>query len=554
MKIVKWIGFVFILFCALSMSVAQTLDLEKTYKISRASKRGNLAGLDFDATAKTYTLTYFTDLKSKSGKYIFKYEQYVFDNDFNLVKDGEFEEESEKMKSKFKWFRFKGETYVTMGNTVEKNMMQRLVLKRKQITSSYSFWLGGYSNKTEVLEKVKPKTEDGNTYTPLDYYEDDVTGDLFILGSVLPKSGKNMDEVGQIHLLKFNKELDLIKTTNFGFQYLQSFVFGRSLTRPDIENPDMEAIDKMVLIFAPSNLGSKKQTDPNNNNYTYVKVDDQGNVVEKFSFESPASYWNINELVYTPNGEVYLYGPAAAGKDKYFNAGVKPGVSIGGGGEVKFKAIQLLKVVNGKTEYLTEASLDEIKSKQKFPASQRKTPDYEGREFGIHGYEILANGDFLVLGQNYEKTKEGGIQQFKDLIGLQFDKGGKFKFQYGIDTKEDGIAISQQSSGMTTIRTTQIFSNPQNLFESSDGNLYWLLQEIKGFGAFGGNKLLTYPRMGKVDTNSGNVSDFKAFGKGDGYYLDPTYPYLQTDKDETLVFFGADKAGKELWFARVKLK
>ena len=554
MKILKRYGLGVVLFCLCSITLAQTLDLEKTYKISRASKRGNLAGLDFDANAKTYTLTYFTDMKNKSDKYIMKYEQYVFDNDFNFIKDGEFEEETDKMKSKFKWFRFKGDKYVSMGNTVEMNMMQRLVIKQKQITSTYSYFLGGYTRKVELLEKVKPRTEDGNAYTPLVYFEDDVNGDLFICGVVVPRSGKNMEEAGKTRLIKYNKDLDLVKTTDFDFDFLQTLVYAKGLTVPDFDDPENESVNSMVFVFAPSNAGSKKQTDPNNNNYTYVKVDNKGEVIEKFSFQSPSSYWAIEEAIFVDNGDVYLYGPAAAGKDKYFNAGVKPGISIGGGGEVKYKAIQLMKVANGKMEYLTEATLDEIKSKQKFPASQRKTPDYEGREFGVNDYEILANGDFLVLGQNYEKTKEGGIQQFKDLIGLQFDKGGKFKFQYGIDTKEDGIAISQRSSGMTTIRTTQIFSNPQNLFESSDGNLYWLLQEIKGFGLFGGDKLLTYPRMGKVDTNSGNVSDFKSFGKGDGYYLDPKYPYLQTDKNETIVFFGADKAGKELWFARVKLK
>src|SRR5512133_3959317 len=84
---------------------AQQLELEKTFKISRASKRGFLAGLDYDNQAKTYTLTYFTDQKKNT----FKYEQYVFDNDFNLIKDGEFTEEAEKMKTKFKWFKFKGE-------------------------------------------------------------------------------------------------------------------------------------------------------------------------------------------------------------------------------------------------------------------------------------------------------------------------------------------------------------------------------------------------------------------------------------------------------------
>src|SRR6478609_6257274 len=90
------------LFMLTGLVFSQQLELEKTYKISRASKRGELAGLDYDRDAKTYTLTYFTGQKKNT----FKYEQYVFDNDFNFVKDGEFEEDAEKMKKKFKWFRY----------------------------------------------------------------------------------------------------------------------------------------------------------------------------------------------------------------------------------------------------------------------------------------------------------------------------------------------------------------------------------------------------------------------------------------------------------------
>lgn len=532
---------------------SQQLDLEKTYKISRASKRGNLAGLDFDPAAKTYTLTYFTDLK----KNVFKYEQYVFDGDFNFIEDREVTEEAEKMKRKFNWFRWKGESYITIGNTVEINLMQRLVLKKKQITRTYNYFLGGYSKNTDILDKVKPRTEDGNSYNPLGYYEDEINGDLFILGAITPRSGKNMDELGDLRMLKYNKDLELVKSTDLGFTYLQALVVGRAELAPDFDDPDSYGVNSISFVFAPSNAGNKKKTDPNNNNYTYVKFDKDANVVSKFNFTSPSSFWRVDEVI-TDGNSLYLYGPAAAGKDKYFNAGVKPGVSIGGGGEVKYKALQLMKITDGKMAYLTEASLDEIQTKQRFPANQRKTPDYRGREFGARGYDILANGDFFVYGQNYEATNEGAISQFKDVIGLQFDVNGKFKAQYGIDTKEDGVAIkSSTTTGINTITTTtitSIYASPQNLFESSDGSLYWLLQEVKGYGLFGGDKLLTYPRMGKVDTNTGAVSEFNAFGKSDGFFLDPKYPYLKTDKEGTVVFFGANKSGKELWFARVILK
>jgi hypothetical protein len=295
----------------------------------------------------------------------------------------------------------------------------------------------------------------------------------------------------------------------------------------------------------------KKYTDPDNNNYTYIRVDDQCNIIERFNFKSPASFWNVHEMIIAGN-ELYFYGPAMAGRDKYFNEGAGQRF---GGGEVKYKAVQLMKVSNGKMVYLTETTLDEFKAKQVFPPSQKKTPDYTGREFGVRSYNFASNGDLIVVGQNYDKTKEGNINKFEDVLGFHFDTNGKLKAQYGLDTKEKGVAVDYnylQGVGYYTVtKITSVYASPQAIIEGSDHNLYWVLQEIKGQA---NDKLLTYPRIGRINMSNNTLTDLQTFGKGEGFYLDPKYPFLETDKSETLVFFGADKAGKELWFARVKLK
>lgn len=536
------------LFTVAPMLQAQQLELEKTYKISRASKRGFLAGLDYDNEAKTYTLTYFTDQKKNT----FKYEQYVFDNDFNFIKDGEFTEDAEKMKKKFKWFRFKGDEYTVMGNTVENNMMGTLVLRKKKITYKYQFLLGGYNRKVEILEKVKPQTDDGNKFTGITHAEDDMTGELYVLASVKAKiSAKGNEDVGAIRLLKFDNELKVLKSKDFEFPYTQSLAFVRTLERENPDDSESPGIAGMIFIFAPSNALGKNAADPDNSNYTYIRVDDQCNIVERFSFKSPASFWRVDDMLVN-NNDFYFYGPAMAGRDKYFNEGA--GTRFGGG-EVKYKAVQLLKVSNGKLAYLTETTLDEFKAKQQIPPNQKKTPDYNGREFGVRSYYFTSGGDLIVLGQNYDKTKEGVITKYEDILGFHFDANGKLKAQYGLDTKEKGITVDYNylnSIGYTTVtKITTVYACPQTIIEGTDGDQYWILQEIKGQG---NGKLLTYPRIGKINMKNSTLSDLVTFGKTEGYYLDPTYPFLQTDKNETVVFFGADKQGKELWFARVKLK
>lgn len=554
------IGWVAIFLLLTSWACAQELELEKTYKISRASKRGELSGLDYDKEAKTYTLTYLTDMKKKSDKYVFKYEQYVFDNDFNFIKDAELEEDAEIMKKKFKWFRFKGEDYVTYGNSVSQQMMGGMVLKRKKITHTYRWLLGRYTTKTELLEKVKPRTEEGRSYQLVEYAEDDVTGDLYILVSVNAKIGtKNNDEVGDLTLLKYNVDLELVAKQEFNFPYKQSVAFMDILEKPTDDEEEIN-IGGFVFIFAPNDIYGKKFTDPNNNNYTYVRLDANCALQEKFNFESPTSYWRIDQMLSHENGDKYFYGPAKAGKDKYFNKGAGgPGISIGGSGEVKFKSVQLMKVANGKLAYLTETTLDEFKAKQKFPPTQRKTPDYEGREFGIRSYNFASNGDLIILGQNYDRNKNGGINKFEDILGFHFGPDGKLRSQYGLDTKESGKIVTSSTDthyGVSTITriTTTItrnFACPQLLIEGSNGKMFWLLREIKDIRD---GKLLTYPRMGNINLQNATVSSLTTFGKGDGYYLNPNYPTLETNKGESIVFFGADKAGRELWFAQVKLK
>jgi hypothetical protein len=223
---------------------------------------------------------------------------------------------------------------------------------------------------------------------------------------------------------------------------------------------------------------------------------------------------------------------------------------------MKYKAVQLMRVTNGKMVYLTETNLEEFKAKQVFPPSQKKTPDYTGREFGVNSYSFASNGDLIIVGQNYDRdNKTGMIKKYEDILGFHFDTNGKLKAQYGLDTKEKGVLVDYNylnSGGYTTVTiTTKIFGCPQTMIEGSDGDVYWILREVKDIAK---GKLLTYPRIGKIKMKDNSLTDLNTFGKGEGYYLDPKYPFLETDKSETLVFFGADKAGKELWFARVKLK
>src|SRR4051812_40334597 len=90
-------------------SFAQLDVVEKEHDISRKARKGYLGAIETNSEKNTFDVIFV--LKSSSTKVIT--ETYTFDKDLaliNIVKD---EDEIEKVKKKYKWFKFKGETYET---------------------------------------------------------------------------------------------------------------------------------------------------------------------------------------------------------------------------------------------------------------------------------------------------------------------------------------------------------------------------------------------------------------------------------------------------------
>ncbi len=513
-------------------AAAQKLDIEKTYEITGKSKRGYLGKVEYDAATKVYSLTYVTKTTDRKAKF----EVYKFDKNFNFLSKTDDEIEFEKAKLKFSWFNFKGDQYAVEAISVSGNLVGTLVLKKKRISYTYDWFFGGYNKKVEILEKIKPKNDEGNKYFYYGHEEDDVTGDILVLVG-LKEKGDPAKQGREFALLKFNKDFDKVKETNFKFDYVQALAIKRSIPKMYEGDNENTGIGGMMLVFAPiGGSGYNKVADPNKNAYTYVKVNENGELVDRVTFTSPATYWKIDEIV--PVGSdntVYVFGPSAEGKDKYYNESWAI---------TKFKAIQLMKIKDGKLQYITSANLDEIESKIKTPPSQKKSPNYEGKKFDIKGYAVGSSDDFFIYGQNFD-TGDKGIK-YRDVIGFHFDSKGVLKSQYGVDTKETNAAALSNGA-------------PQFLVEGSNHqDIYWIITEIDGLkeGANGITKLLLYPRVAKINVAAGTIGDFVTLGKVDkkAFYLDNKFPYLPVADDNALVFFGSDKPGKYIWFGKLKLE
>jgi hypothetical protein len=505
-------------------SIAQTLEAENTYEITGKSKRGALGDVTYDADNGTYTLTYVTKANDRKAKF----QVYTFDKDFNFINMEEEEIEFEKAKTKYTWFKYQGELYTTEGLYVEPNLVGTLVLKKKRITHKYDWFLLGYYTEVDILEKLKPKSDEGKKYYYHGHAEDDVTGEVLILVGVKDNINKNADpyrHFKEFVVLKVNQDVDIVSETTFKFDYPMTLAFSRY-----VENTD-GGVAGMSFVFAPmGGPGMNKVAGPNIYNFSYVSVNSDPAVVDNIPFESYSSFWKIDEMVVDEgNGDIYLFGPSAKGKDKYYNVLLSTS---------KFEAVQLMKVSGGSIAYFTETALDEFEAKLKKPSDQKKSPSYEGKKFQIATYKIASNGDFFVAGQNFDPSDDG--PKFKDIVGFHFDDRGVLKAQYSVDTKENN-------------KYSKAFGTEQLFIEGADGKkMHWIQQEIVGVSQARG-KMLAYPSIGSVMMEDGSISNFTAYGGEEGYYLDPTFPFLETEKGNTIVFFGSSKSGKDIWFARVKL-
>lgn len=496
--------------------------MEKTYQITGKSKRGKLANVQ-QLDGGNYELVYLT--KAKSKKILFQ--RYVFDNDFNFLNLEDGEIALDKVKTKFSWFKFNGNLYSVDGITLNWNPAMPLKLKKKRTTYKYDWLLLGYHKTVDVLEKVKPRDEDGLKYFAKKYFEDEITGDIYIVvgaakGLVSKDSGKQFTDM---RILKFDWNLNKTAEVKIPFEFAQEVAFGQGFGQKDPNNSEAIGILGGTLVFSPVNMkGVDAPKDKDKGNFTYVEFDSELNIIAKESFNSPSPGWAIEGASFVENSEggkdVYVYGPSAFGKDKYHNMAVM---------STKYKSFQLMKVSSGKVQYVSETVLEDFMTNKKMSPSSKKTLDYKGKNKPAFNFLSLSNDNILLYGQF---SKEGVAD---DYMGLQFDKNGKLVANY-MRNKQSKFKVKHTC--------------PQLVFENNTG-LFWESFEYTGTAEANYN----YPTITKINVNQKTMSDPLVLGKVGNkltYFSDRSFPKLSLSTNES-VYFGSDRRGKTIWFCRVKM-
>lgn len=541
----------FSLFALICVSAnAQQLSKEATHEISKKANKGYLYEPKVDEGKNEMSLTYVTKASGKSAKF----ETYKFDLNFNFKSVEETEQPLEKIKG---YKVNKGEEYTLNSFSVSANLMGTLVLQRKIVTKKWNWFWGGYDTKVKLAEKLKPKTDDGDKFIYFAHAEQDETESVLIMCG--PKDMKNaVRAYSEVHFLRYDKDMNKLGDNILKFDYPQ-FLVSANVDRSEDEDSE----DDYLMLFAPVTTAGKKAADPDMMNYTFVRVGYDGTIKEKVPFKSKAGIFNGNMFITVADGVLIL---GAVGKDDdYFNEKFSDFRPDGEGrenqeAEFKAKGFQVVKIKNGKADFVTITTLEDFEKKVKAPPGQKKAPEYTGKRFRVAELQVSPSGDIFIAGQKFTKPKGGGgpkfgnlIQssgparpQYEDILMMHFGTEGTLKAAYGVKREEDD-------------KDAKTSPNNQMLVASTDGkSMYWVIMEMKGWREekeLGDTKykFLMYPNVTKIDIANATLTAFVQFGQGKtDYFLNNKYSSLPIGKGQ-MVFLGENKNGKTLWFAKMPL-
>lgn len=435
-----------VMLLSVTVSLAQVsyMENEVAHQISNKAEQGYLGDVVMDADKKEINMYFVTATKAKK----IKVEKYVFDYDLNF-KTSEKEEydQPKAVKAKYGWFKFRNEEIEkTIGVTAEPTMMGNLVFKRKEITNFWSWYYGGYRTEIKTTDKLKPRNDEGNKYFYRGHFDNNETGELLAL--VSPKiNGKDMYKMGMsYHVLKVDKDLNVVSKTDFEFKNPQYLIW----------KGVFDNTGDFAAIFAPTSGMGIKDVSENPTEYTYVRINPKGEIVERVPFETKATRWMIGG-VYDKDGITTIYGAGfKIGKPKDAYADFKNYAPV----EKGFDNMQIVSIKNGKLQYVAAPNLDEIASKTVAPSGQKKAKEYTGGRIRVTGIETAPNGDVMIMGQMITYNVVSQLSIYKDFMVFHFGSNGDFKKMYSIDTPAKGGLYNSTdplSSPATRPSTSEIF-------------------------------------------------------------------------------------------------
>lgn len=528
---------------------AQQLAAEKIVDISGKANRGYIGNVERDDAKKEIVVTYVT--KSTNSKV--KFEIYTFDYDLNLKSDVVDEIELTKARSKYSWFKFKGESYVVEGVTAAPNFTGTFVIKKKQITYSWNWFLLRYVKFTKTLDKLKFEGENGKNMFYISHYENDETGEIIALAGEKGSSKNPYQQYQKYHIFRVNYGLEILSDITVDLVNPHKLLFSSPVA--NVKNAGAESNDWIVVLAPMGGQGMGKYEAADPTQYTVLRIAPDGKLISNMKFTSKAHTWTVNGAL-IDGDNVYLYGPGFAKgiEKKFYDGAYFPNE------QTKFSDFQLVKVNPKGSGFVGVTSLTEFETKTRKPADQKKPSVYNGKRVDIRNLTIGSEGQIYIIAQDYKVDNQGEVTGtiYTDLYLFQFDQKGELQNAYGIDDNSRKGAIL--GGGVADAR---FYPSTSWLYEGKDPNhLYWMqfiphrtkCETETNTSLFSSStttqcRPLRYPRVIKLDVTKGTFEKIEQYGNGE-YYLNEDFPMINIENDSKIIFIGETKNEKGLWIGK----
>ena len=504
-------------------------------------------------------------LKGDKKEDVREYQKYIFDRDINYLK----EEDVQVGKEEDKPDKVKEVVIAQLGNG--KNFSLESLKLRLTVGKYIYKWdadKGTYTRHVEEGEEIALKNIDGENYTGYAAYSNPETGDLYMLG-MSTKDGERR-KVSLLHVKKADLSMEEIP---IDFSSPQGLVYSALVGNGDEEEEERNlAHADMIFVFAPK----KADPMPDQKKYTYIRIDNTGKVKERFEIDAPSANMVITSHLKTKDGALYLTAgyntDAEESFEKRFGEVIyltNPAYAVEESErgapnsrmytyqrdleKRKMDVFSIIKINNGKVEWISKNPIDELGNKLQVPPGQKRGYVYDGRFLNISLFDELPNGDFLISGQINSRAKVNGTEwkTYEDLMCFQVDRQGVIKTQYSI------VPTTLKSDVNT------LYPIRQNLVISKDGKSAYLqlleneTVEHENYAAKMGKEggKITYrsnyyPSVLKFDIASSKITDYTVIG--DHNYKLRSHPYIWLENERAMVYVGSD-GRSTIWLGRYQM-
>jgi len=521
----------------------QTVDTEKTYDVSKEAMKGFIQAISLDTVKANIDVLYRVRAKKDQMKFV----NYKFDYNFNMLDQTEEIVNLKDMTShKYKPKKYKGEEFEVTGLSVDPNMMGTLVLKKRVTKFDWNWFQLRYTLTNTVAGKLKATSDDEKKFLYWDHIEDYTAGTAMILvgekGSGLAQMKTNpFPHMMNYHFLKYDVNLTKLADVTVNFEYPVSLV--ASFGQPELDD---ETKSDFIAIFAThkaKRYTGPKVFGPDATEYTYVRVSYDGKLLDRLTFNVPNSIWRIDEVLFGPSGEVFVFGPAGDTKDDFFQSRMEYQDE-----KTRWPNFQLAKFHQGKTQFVTATSLDEMKSKLRAQPDGKKGDSYSGRriKFSESGVNPVTK-ELVIAGQNYSMLRNAKGQVigkgYEDMVLFHFDQAGKLMSQFVMNKKDKSSGLNEHQFEFSNDGKTLYWSFFDNVDTRSVRELDVVLE-----------KVLAMPKMATINLADGTFAKYNEYGNKENYaHSSGVLNYLKFTNTNQVNYLGENKKGSSLWFVRLNL-